>query len=264
VSHDHVSDRLGEHLEGDLSLAESMRVDRHLAECAACSSELRELRATVALLRGLPDPEPPERLRAAVMCRIEAGEGSRPLVLRLFGRIGEPRFAAALAAGCAALVVLSVLDFGAGIFLGTSSEPSPNPVAARRNSGVVTVADASGASQRLPGRSASAADGMRTALVAFDIAMPPKRAASEGFAASFGFFDASAPPVPLLDLDGEIERLMADPTPFLERMRRTAAPERRHMIAPLVEHSARRGDVALVARTLGMAAPPTAVTASQR
>lgn len=264
MNHDHVNDRLSEHLEGDLSLAESIRVDRHLAQCSVCSAELRELRSTVALLRGLPDPEPSQRLRASVMQRIEAGEGRRPLLLQLFGPVGEPRFATALAAGCAALAAFSVFHFGAGVFLGTTSEPSPNSVAMRGNSGVVTVADASGASQRLPGRSASAAEGIRAILVGFDTAMPPERPSAESFARSFGFSGAAAPSVPLRDLDGEIERLMDDPTPFLERMRRTAVSERRPMIAPLVEHAARRGDVALVARTLGMAAPPTAVPASQR
>ena len=41
----HVRDRLGDHLEGDLSLDERSRVDAHLARCTECADELRELRA---------------------------------------------------------------------------------------------------------------------------------------------------------------------------------------------------------------------------
>jgi hypothetical protein len=254
-----VSDRLGDHLEGDLSLAERSRVDRHLAECSTCAAELRELRATVALLRGLPDPEPPLLLRADVMRRIEAGEGRRPLLERLFGRAAEPRFAAAFAGGVAVLAAVMLFDFGAGIFLGTPPERSPRSLAVRGNPGGFTVAGARGASQRLPGRSASVAEGMRAVLAGFGTATPPERPD-----VSFGFFRGTAPSAPLRDLDGELERLMADPGPFLERMRHTAATARRPMVAPLVEHSARRGDVTLVARTLGMAVAPAAVTASQR
>jgi len=257
VNREHVSDRLGEHIEGDLSLAEQSRVDRHLAECAACSAELRELRSTIALLRGLPDPEPPARLRAEVMRRIAAGEGRGARLPRLLSSIGEPRFAAALAASFAALAVLSISDFGAGVFLGTSPEPSPDSVTTQGNTGGFTVADAPGASQRLPGRSASEMEGMRTALVAFESARPPQRPT----ASHFGLLGGTAPPVPLRDLDGELEGLVADPALFLEQMRRTAAPDRRPLIAPLVEHSARRGDVTLVARTVGMAVP---AAASQR
>jgi len=258
VNREHVSDRLGEHIEGDLSLAEQSRVDRHLAECAACSAELRELRSTIALLRGLPDPELPERLTADVMRRIAAGEGRGLRVPLFLARLGEPRFATALAASCAALVALTISDFGAGVFLGTSPEPSPDSVTTQGNSGGFTVADAPGASQRLPGRSASETEGTRTALVAFGTATPPQRSAAAGAAPAFGLLRGSVPPVPLRDLDGELDGLMADPGPFLEQMRRTAVPARRPLIAPLVEHSARRGDVTLVARTVGMAVPAAA------
>jgi len=265
----HVSDRLGDHLEGDLSLAELARVDAHLASCAECAAELRELRETVALLRGLPAPEPPTGLAAEVMRRIEAGEGRESRVVALFRRAQEPLFAAALAAGIAGLVVFSSLDFGAGDFLGTSSEPERDRVAGRRNPVGATDVWAVGARRPLPLHQTTVAHGTPTRrrpiseLVAFDAPKPPQRPAGADRVARFGFFGRAAPEVPLRDLDGELEALMENPAAFLDRVRRTAEDARRPMIAPLVQQSARRGDVAAVARHLGVA-QPVAVPASTR
>jgi hypothetical protein len=258
----HVRDRLGDHLEGDLSLDERSRVDAHLADCAECADELRELRATIHLLRGLPDPEPPARLTAEVMRRIEAGEGSEPRVVRLFRRAGEPRFAAALAAGIAGLMLVTTLDFGGGGLLGTPSDPAPERFAVGSDRGGVTDVRAMGARRPLPLHRTTATRGTPPPersfqmLVASHAVVPPRRPAPESPAARFGFFGSAAPEVPLRDLDGELEGLMEDPVAFLDRMRRTAEASRRPMIAPLVEHSARRGDVDAVARYLGMAAQP--------
>jgi len=270
VTDTHVRDRLGDHLEGDLSLDERSRVDAHLAGCAECAEELRELRATISLLRGLPDPEPPARLTAQVMRRIEAGEGSEPRVVRLLRRAGEPRFAAALAAGIAGLMLFTSLDFGGGGLLGTPSDPSPERFAVGSELGGVTDVRAMGARRPLPLHRTTVARGTAPPersfqmLVASHAVEPPRRPEPQSPAARFGFFGSAAPEVPLRDLDGELEGLMEDPAAFLDRMRRTAEAARRPMIAPLVEHSARRGDVAAVARYLGMAAQPAAVPASTR
>jgi hypothetical protein len=101
-------------------------------------------------------------------------------------------------------------------------------------------------------------------LAASHSVVPPRRLAPSNPAERFGFFGSAAPEVPLRDLDGELEGLMEDPVAFLDRIRRTAKAARRPMIAPLVEHSARRGDAAAVARYLGMAAQPSAVPVSTR
>jgi hypothetical protein len=266
VKHTHVRDQLGDHLEGDLSLEERSRIDAHIAHCAECADELRELRATVGLLRGLPDPEPPVLLTAAVMRRIEAGEGSEPRVVQLFRRASEPRFAAALAAGIAGLVLFTSLDFGGGGLLGTPSDPAPERFAVRSGHGGVTDARAMRARRPLSLYRAPVARGTvprersLSMLVASQAVAPPRR--PMGPSGRFGFFGSAAPEVPLRDLDGELEGLMEDPVAFLDRMRRTAEGARRPMIAPLVEQSARRGDVAAVARRLGMAVQPIAVPAS--
>jgi hypothetical protein len=267
---DHVSDRLGGHLEGDLSLAEFARVDAHLAVCAECAAELRELRTTVALLRGLPDPAPPAELAEAVMRRIDSGEGRPPRLVPLFRRVAEPRLAAALAAGVMGLLLFNFTDFGSRNFLGSSSESSPDRTAMSSDAVRIAAVRAVEARRPLPPRRApamsttAASVGRSHPLVAFSGVTPPRRPSPTGSAQGFGFFGSAAPESPLRDLDGELEALMADPAAFLDRFRRTAEASRRPMVAPLVEHSARRGDAGAVARLAGIAAQPQAVPASAR
>jgi anti-sigma factor RsiW len=45
--------------DGESSPSQSERIERHLAECVACSEELADLRALSATLRGLPEVSPP-------------------------------------------------------------------------------------------------------------------------------------------------------------------------------------------------------------
>lgn len=56
-------DALGAWLDGDLDPADRRAAAAHLAACAACRGELAELRATVALLRGLPQYAPHRSFR---------------------------------------------------------------------------------------------------------------------------------------------------------------------------------------------------------
>jgi len=264
----HVRDRLSDHLEGDLTPDEFARVDAHIAECDACARELRELRETVALLRGLPDPVPSPQLTADVMQRI-AGEGAPSgRVIELFREVAQPRVIAALAAGIAALALFSTLEIGGGGLLGPSSDPDRGLIAKRDAPAGVPVAGAEGARRPrplppVPVASDSLAGRTPTVLVGLPPrGMPPQRAAAEPADLRYGFFGSAAPEVPLRDLDGEFEALMANPHAFLERVERTAAPARRPLVAPLVEHSARRGGVSEVNRLLGRAAAPMAVPAS--
>ena len=263
---DHL-DRLGDPMAGDLSAAELERVEAHLADCSECAEELR---TTAALLRGLLDPEPPARLTADVMRRIEAGEGRRPGIVDLFRRASEPRFAVALAAGIAGLALVTSFDFGRGSLLVPSPDPSLERLAVRSDSASVTDARAMRARRPPSLYRATVARGTparrlpRRAPVAWDGVMISQRPMLRGSSQRFGFFGSASPEVPLRDLDGELEALMDDPVAFLDRVRRTAEEARRPMMAPLVEHSARRGDVAEVVRFLGVAGQPIARPASTR
>jgi hypothetical protein len=258
------------HLDGpidrDLTAAELARVEAHLAECEDCA---REMRATVSLLRGLPDPAPPARLVADVMRRIEAGEGRRPRIVEFLRIAGEPRFAAAVAATVAGLVLFTSLEFGTGSLINFPSDSSRDPVAVSGIPAGATVARATGARRPLPLPRATTARGtpaqqrLLPAIVAFERVAPPQQPAAQDPTQRFGFFGGASAEVPLRDLDGELDALMANPGLFYDRVRRTAEEARRPMVAPLVERSTRRGDVAVVARQLG-APPPVAVPATTR
>jgi hypothetical protein len=78
----------------------------------------------------------------------------------------------------------------------------------------------------------------------------------------FGIYGIASPEIPLRDLDAELEAALANPAEFLERVRRTSVDARRPMIEPLVEHSARRGEVASFARMLGGGVAPIAAPVS--
>jgi anti-sigma factor RsiW len=106
VTHSDIRAHLSDYLEGDLSGRERSRIDAHLEDCTDCDRELNELRATVSLLRRLPEPPLPPGIGSAVMTRIALGEGREARVLPLFRRAAEPRFAAPLAAGLAGLFFL--------------------------------------------------------------------------------------------------------------------------------------------------------------
>jgi anti-sigma factor RsiW len=110
VTHSEIRARLSEYLERDLPGDQRAQVGAHLASCADCERELDALRDTVSMLRGLPEPELPAGISAAVMARIAQGEGREARVVSLFRRAAEPRFAAALAAGLAGLLFLSLPD----------------------------------------------------------------------------------------------------------------------------------------------------------
>lgn len=68
--------RLSEFLDGTLSDRARRGVAAHLDGCETCRNELRELRATVALLRSLPASEEPPYLATRILARVEAGDAA--------------------------------------------------------------------------------------------------------------------------------------------------------------------------------------------
>jgi hypothetical protein len=111
VKHSQARACLADYLEGDLDLDRRAIVDAHLAGCEECSRELGELRSTVALLRGLPDPVPPADLVDNIMSRVRSGE-ARPSLISRIGAWAEdflwPGLAVPAAAAAAALFVAAV------------------------------------------------------------------------------------------------------------------------------------------------------------
>jgi hypothetical protein len=72
-------------LDDRLEAAERARVERHLAECSACSQQLADLRTTLRLLRELPEVEPPRDFllaETARQLRLRSPQ-SGPLALRV-------------------------------------------------------------------------------------------------------------------------------------------------------------------------------------
>ena len=58
-AHSHIAqDTLSEYLDGRLQGRPLERVERQLGECDACRQDLAELRATVAMMQGLPMEAP--------------------------------------------------------------------------------------------------------------------------------------------------------------------------------------------------------------
>src|SRR5262245_29015264 len=98
MNHSRTQSLLSPYLEGDLSPTERTRVESHVGACSECSAELRGLRATVALLRALPAPEPPPYLASRVSARIADGEGRAGLWSRWLSQAGTAWIAAPLAA----------------------------------------------------------------------------------------------------------------------------------------------------------------------
>lgn len=113
MNHSDIQTYMADYLEGDLPLDRRALFDSHLDACSECAAELVEMRATIAALRGLPEPEVPSMLAANVMRRIRNGE-SRPAVLEriagFFERLVPSRLAVPATAAATAFAVLLVTD----------------------------------------------------------------------------------------------------------------------------------------------------------
>lgn len=157
MSHSQVLSRLSPYLEGELDPKERARLDEHLRGCADCARALSELRTTVALLRDLPDPEPPS-IAPAVMARIENGEAQPARWSRLLSAT-RPALAPLLAAaaGLAGFLLLTEVHWVGG------PEPAGAPLRLAREA---PGAAAPAAESPPPARSTAPTDVARSAAPA--------------------------------------------------------------------------------------------------
>lgn len=129
----HVRDLLSAYLDDELASDERAQVDAHLPSCADCSSLFEGLRATLAEMRALPEPEPRGADSIALRAAI-ARARSRPA--RMWGALG--------ALGGAAAVVVAFVAFS-----GTPATDSPFEAAlAPENSMAASTLDYDQASAR--------------------------------------------------------------------------------------------------------------------
>lgn len=213
--------------------------------------EHEELRAVVSLLRGLPDPEPPDDLVPRVLERIAARE-ARPSVVRATFRAAralvEPRAALALAAGVAGLLAFAALQ---GIPLSGfpgADEPASVRIALSGTQADETGTVADGAVPRVhrpaPARWPSATV-VHPRFVSFLSSYPQAptpqirlgEPAGEGLARLDRHFDNH--------LDGQLNRLLLDPLAFCKRLE--GVSRRDAVIARLADRAARRGDATDIA-----------------
>ncbi len=130
-----VLERIDDFVDGDLSEAEFQEVELHLASCAACRAEERELRALLAEAAALPKEIPPDReLWSGIAGRIGGRTASVvPFVPRrvpAWGLAGLAAAAAVVVAIAASLVHTPATGTGApGTKLAAHSSGAAVPVA---------------------------------------------------------------------------------------------------------------------------------------
>src|SRR5690242_18238701 len=90
-------DRLSEYLDGTLAPAERQGLEAHLAECAACTATLAELRRVVARAGALDDRPPAADLWPRIAARLGGRGALLPFARRSARRVSftVPQLAAA-------------------------------------------------------------------------------------------------------------------------------------------------------------------------
>jgi hypothetical protein len=92
---------LCDYVDGTLKPAERERVERHLAQCAACSGLVRDASAAVSFLAQTPEVEPPKELVTRLMFQAASAAkhagGLRSGRLAWWEPVLQPRFAMGMA-----------------------------------------------------------------------------------------------------------------------------------------------------------------------
>lgn len=135
--HDEFTDRLSDYVDGELTPAEHLDVERHLVTCAACRTTVDELRAVVARAASVTDVRPAANLWPAIAARIEAGD-VRATNVSPFTRAVMRRVSFTLPQLAAAALALMVLSGGL-VWIARSGDPRADfdPVSADTNRGAI-------------------------------------------------------------------------------------------------------------------------------
>jgi hypothetical protein len=222
----------------------AQRRDTNKADSGGAPSgdELRELRQVVSLLRGLPDPEPPEHLTERVMERIEAIE-ARPWYSAFRSGVA-PVIGSALAAGIA------------GVLFFTALQPAP-----RERARTFARADAPAQQQWLRVADSSSEARIAARRARRSRAAPLQLVPDPGMqVAAFGH-ETPMSAVPGFEpnsrrrespiersLDHQLNQMLLDPNAFFRRLERVRAPDR--FVSRLANRAAQRGDSSEVALRL--------------
>ncbi|MEX0625643.1 MAG: zf-HC2 domain-containing protein [Chloroflexota bacterium] len=133
----HVDELISASLSGDLTDAERVELESHLARCETCRNTLAAFTAERRILSGLPVVDPPRDLSARVRTGIESGRLG-PWWRRPGGLVAIGASLATVAAAILAVVVFNNLDLGP---VGQASgSPRPSVSAAPSSSAVASVA----------------------------------------------------------------------------------------------------------------------------
>lgn len=136
-THDSISNRLSEYIDGELSPAEQATIERHLASCGECRAVVADLRTIVTAARRLPDVSPERELWDGVSQRMDVARvvGFRARVRRRFS-FTVPQLAAA--------GIAIMLASGGVVYLMRPEPPAvaanPAPVEALGMDAIVPVA----------------------------------------------------------------------------------------------------------------------------
>ncbi|MGH0028650.1 MAG: hypothetical protein ACQGVC_02580 [Myxococcota bacterium] len=225
-----------------------MKENRDRSESAAAGAdEERELRAVAALLRSLPDPEPPEDLTERVMAEVRRRE-SGPRVLRVAFQRFEPLIATAVAAGLGALVLITAVQ--SGLF------PPGGPGSPGTTASIASTTGLQPSVARPVDVEIAGMPRVRRPLEPTLTAMPGDfhSAALIGVAPQTAVV-GPMPTTSSLDrrLDHQINRLLLDPEAFYGRIQQMEQPD--SFVARLADRAARRGDAAEVALRLRQRSP---------
>jgi anti-sigma factor RsiW len=122
------------YIEDEISQEERRALESHFMGCRRCSLSMRQVRATMSMLSGLPEVAPSAHFDEEVYARIRSGEGLRPSAAEVIRELFLPaRWRPAFVAGAGACaVLLTVMVSPVGHVWMHASDTTQKPSVAKR------------------------------------------------------------------------------------------------------------------------------------